>query len=251
MAGLHTATVRVPGQQGSTDLPDAIVVTAVDGSRVRTLPLPEGLHVYVTGITWAPDESAIAIAACGPCNYAPPRETPTGVDHEHLYVVPVDGSPIRDLIDDTRRGFFGPAWSPADASIVVVRKECMPNTALPGCQPAHNLVTIVSAGDGSENVVADVPDLGSAPVVSPDGGRIAYSIEKIPAGQDPTDTTGGVFVMGSDGGHLTRLSDGFEPRWSPDGHWLMFTKARGGDVWIVAVDGGEPRLVGTFGAVAW
>ncbi|MEO8570768.1 MAG: hypothetical protein ABI553_03625 [Chloroflexota bacterium] len=251
IAGLHSSTVTVPGQDGPTDLPDAVVISAADGTGVRTRPLPEGLHWDASGIAWSPDESAIAIATCGPCNYAPPRETPTGVDHEHLYIVPVDGSPIRDLIDDTQRGFFGPTWSPDGASILVVRKECMPGTALPGCQPSHSLVTVVSLTGGGQSVVADAPDLRSAPALSPDGRRIAYSIEKIPAGQDPVDEQGGVFVMDTDGGHLTRLSDGFDPRWSPDNKWLLFTKARGGDVWIVAVDGGELRPIGTFGAVAW
>jgi len=67
---------------------------------------------------------------------------------------------------------------------------------------------------------------------------------------------GGIFVMDRDGSRPTKVSEGEEPKWSPDGQWLLFSiHGQGLDApiipWIVPLDGGEPRLLGPYGGWAW
>ncbi len=248
MAGLHRPSVVVPGQQGVTPVTDAIVVSNIDGTGVRTLPLPKGANSGASGETlaWAPDGSAVVVAGCRPCNYAGPGKTPTDVTHSRLFIVPVDGAPVRELLDETREGVFAPIWSPDGASIVVGRNDCQPKEIQPDCVSGRLTVAIVSVADGRQTILADAPNLISGPSLSPDGRRIAFGTER----RDSVDDKGGIFVMDADGSHLVRLTDGFDPRWSPDGGWLLFSDASSG-LWIVAADGGEPRLIGTYGAAAW
>jgi dipeptidyl aminopeptidase/acylaminoacyl peptidase len=248
MAGLHRPHVNVPGQQGITPVTDAVVVSNIDGTGVRNLPLPKGADSGASGVTlsWSPDESAVVIAGCRPCNYADPDKTRTAVTHSHLFIVPVDGSPVRELLDETHEGVFDPSWSPDGASIVVGRRDCQPKEIQPYCFTGRLTVTMVGVADGRQTVLTEAPDLFSGPSLSPVGRRIAFGTES----QVSVDDKGGIFVMDADGGNLVRLTDGFDPRWSPDGEWLLFSRSNG-DLWIVAAAGGEPRLIGSYGAAAW
>ena len=137
MAGLHRPQVQVQGQQGTTAVTDAVVISNFDGTGVRSLALPKGADSGAAGetLSWAPDESAVVIAGCRPCNYADPNKTPTDVTHSHIFIVPVDGAPVRELLDETREGVFNPSWSSDAASIVVARNDCQPKEIQPGASP--------------------------------------------------------------------------------------------------------------------
>jgi Tol biopolymer transport system component len=248
MAGLHRPSVNLPGQQGTTPVTDAIVVSNTDGTGVRTLPLPNGSDSGAAGetLSWSPDESAVVIAGCRPCNYADPDRSPTAVTHSHLFIVPVDGSPVRELLDETTESISTPTWSRDGASILVGRNDCPSNEIQPYCGKGRLTVATVGVADGGQIVLADAPDLFSGPALSPDGRRIAFGTES----QVSADDKGGIFVMDADGGNLVRLTDGFDPRWSPDGDWLLFSDSTSG-LWIVAADGGDPRPIGASGAAAW
>jgi Tol biopolymer transport system component len=112
------------------------------------------------------------------------------------------------------------------------------------------------------------------PAWSPDGSQIAFmAAESGATGSNPDYN---IFVMGSDGSHLRRLTtapgeDGW-PAWSPDGTRIVFSSARDDcsisdapdcgttgdigpweDVWIMNADGSnERRLTTEFGQFfAW
>lgn len=244
IAGVLDRPIDVPGCL-LCSAPGAIAIFNVDSGDLRTLPLPAGTQG--TGpISWSPDGSAVVISGCRPCNNAGIVEsaggpsTPTAIEHGHLFIVPVDGSPVRELLDVTETMLYSAAWSPDGTTIAFGRYECAADEHAPYCQRGtYSLVTITVA-NGEETVVADMS--GDHPLWSPDGRRITFALDS-------------VFVVDADGSHLTKVADGWEPTWSPDSEWLLFSpisdapSARG--PWIVPADGGEPRLLGPYGGWGW
>jgi WD40 repeat protein len=69
--------------------------------------------------------------------------------------------------------------------------------------------------------------------------------------------------LGADPGHPALADPGLDarrrdddPRWSPDGQWLLFStyaEAPGSasGPWIIPTDGGGPRHLGEYGGWAW
>jgi Tol biopolymer transport system component len=98
-------------------------------------------------------------------------------------------------------------------------------------------------GRNPVNLTHDSPEADTAPALSPDGDRIAFCSER--------DGAGGVFVMGSTGESVKRLTDfGYDPAWSPDGKQIVFSDRDGQDpysrqvpahLWLVPAAGGEIR----------
>ncbi len=76
-------------------------------------------------------------------------------------------------------------------------------------------------GRNPVNLTADSPEADTAPAYSPDGERIAFRSER---------DGGGIFVMGSTGESVKRLTDfGYDPAWSPDGKQIVFSTHSGQD----------------------
>ena len=247
IAGLHDGLTHTAGCD-LCSAPDSIVILEVDSGDLRTLPLPRGSRSSQARypISWSPDGSAVVIGGCRPCNDPYSRgiadKTPTAIEHGHLFIVPVDGSPVLELLDATETTLYSAAWSPDGTTIAFGRYECAANEHAPYCQRGtHSLVTMTVA-KGEDTVVAKVT--GDRLAWSPDGRRMAFAGDA------------GIFVMDADGSHLTKLSDGREPTWSPDGEWLSFSRysdalATFTGPWIVPANGGEPRLLGPYGGWGW
>ena len=91
-----------------------------------------------------------------------------------------------------------------------------------------------------------------APVVSPDGAWVAYTVGRVDAKEDKNSSQ--LWMVSWDGTQDVRLTfgkDGVgEPQWSPDGKWLAFTTgreadgpnaAKGEQVWVLDRRGGEAQ----------
>jgi len=110
-------------------------------------------------------------------------------------------------------------------------------------QPGGNLDVFLLrvGGRNPQNLTADSPADDHQPAFSPDGERIAFRSER---------DGGGIFVMGSTGESVRRLTDfGYNPTWSPDGREVAVSTgafgsptARGsGNDDVVAVDVGTGK----------
>jgi dipeptidyl aminopeptidase/acylaminoacyl peptidase len=91
-----------------------------------------------------------------------------------------------------------------------------------------------------------------APVVSPDGAWVAYTVGRVDAKEDKNGSQ--LWMVSWDGKQNVQLTfgkDGVgEPQWSPDGRWLAFTTgreaegvnaAKGEQVWVLDRRGGEAQ----------
>jgi len=86
----------------------------------------------------------------------------------------------------------------------------------------------------------------SAPAVSPDGGRVAFTVQTVNEKDDKYNRE--VWVVPTAGGDPVRFTspstESSNPRWSPDGKYLLFTSTRPGGhgtTWMLRMDqpGGE------------
>jgi len=119
-----------------------------------------------------------------------------------------------------------------------------------GAGPRHVFLQGVG-GQNPLDLTADSADDNDQPVFSPDGDRIAFRSSR---------DGGGLFVMSHTGEAVRRVTRaGFRPAWSPDGRRLAFAtenvdlnpqNVRGhSELWIVEVEGGEPRRIHAGDAV--
>lgn len=228
IAGLHA--------DGFDDAPIEVIVEGLDGSNVVRLTPP------IAPLSWAPDGSAVLGPGCRPCNKA---DSPLGrqTEHrEHLYIIPLDGSPPRELLD-VENGGWSARFSPDGSTIFAGLSHCAPGSFMPRCDPSEDTgsVGIVDIATGQYSKLRDA-DGGQWIGWSPDGTRVAY------------EANDGLIVMRPDGSDVIHVQAPLyrQFQWSPDGQWLMYDD---GDyeLWITPADGsGPPRQIGThlFGA-AW
>jgi dipeptidyl aminopeptidase/acylaminoacyl peptidase len=95
----------------------------------------------------------------------------------------------------------------------------------------------------------------STPAISPDGRLVAFTVTTVKESENRRHQE--VWVVPADGGAPQRYtSPGYEssnPRWSPDGRWLLFTSQRSGSrgrTWGLRMDqpGGEAMEIDSFPA---
>jgi dipeptidyl aminopeptidase/acylaminoacyl peptidase len=124
----------------------------------------------------------------------------------------------------------------------LVALALLPSLALPFASSAQTAKHNMTPDDLAKFVRV------SAPVLSPDGKLIAYTVSRINAEEDKR--TNELWMIGYDGQNDVQLTYGKEsagnPQWSPDGRYLSFTssregKAKGSQVWVLDRRGGEAR----------
>jgi Tol biopolymer transport system component len=191
------------------------------------LAIPSG---YAGLSAWSPDGSAMVLTGCRPC------DAPKVVSHDHLYIVPLDGSPVRELLDESPGWLSGPVWSPDGVSIAV--------ETVAG-------IVVVDLGTGRQKLVSS--GRADSPTWSPDGKRIAFTH------RDESGDILGISIVDRDGAHPANLTTGHDesPAWSPDGKWLVFDRVSGDphqnppSAWVISASGGEPRLIATNSTADW
>ena len=226
------------------DKPLEIVILRLSDRTSSRVQVPSDTNGFGL-LTWSPDESALLTYGCRPCNKATtPQEVQTS-HHSHLYVVPLDGSPAQEYGDVDNGSIIG-QWAPDGTTIVTATWHCAKGSYMPRCDPAEgaNAFGTVRIADGLIANMADDSGDGTGLFefkVSPDGTRVAYR------------TNYGLFVRSLDGGAALKVADGmaYNPDWSPDGAWLLFTR-NAAELWIVPSVGGDPRLLGSdLAGAAW
>jgi Tol biopolymer transport system component len=199
-----------------------LVVLDFAGNVMRHLALTAGAGFQDPG-PFSPDGTQVVMSGCKPCNAS---------WRSHLYLVPLDGSPPRQLASAAGTGnfFIYQSWSPDASSIAV----------------AHSGIAVIDVSSGALRQLTKDPTDASdeQPVWSNDGTRIAFA--RFNGAQR------GLWVMDANGGNLKRLTtatdDGGDrlPVWSPDGSSLLFTRGpfdQFGDLWQVPSGGGTPELL--------
>jgi len=190
-----------------------------------------------------------------------------------LFVVQADGSGLRRLTHDGGSG--AASWSPDGSKIVFARYEQTQTSDLFVMNPLGSEVTrltetpgiseaearwspdgskiafeasgigqdgvYVMDANGSNVVRLTAPEMdSSSPDWSPDGSQLVFDVTPTPTA---TEGPGGIieiWIMDADGGDPHPIvgdgaSGNYEPRWSPGGDLIVFTRDR--DVYIVRPDG--------------
>jgi WD40-like Beta Propeller Repeat len=231
------------------DRPTRMVISGVERGSQR-IPLPSGVRRLLV-LGWSPDQSALLAMGCRPCNTTQTPQERQTPDHGHVYIVPLDGSPWRELLDEDN-GYFLASWSPDGSTLAVTDFTCGGKTTGPRCAPGGKSTTaLVAVADGTARTLTSATERSEMAAWSPDSRQIAFVGGKV--GDVLGD--GGIYVMNADGTGALKLADTTAdepPIWSPDGRWLMFRKDWGTtEWWIVPAAGGQPRSIGNYGPGAW
>jgi dipeptidyl aminopeptidase/acylaminoacyl peptidase len=226
-----------------------------------TAAAKQDLHCREGELAWAPDAKSLAFFS----DCADPGH------QSDLYLTRLDGKPVRRLT--TLKGYEdAPAFSPDGSKIAFLYVEgaTRPAGALAAMKPPAGVI----GEDGLEIqrvAIARLEGDGSALVTqatpanlhvyefdwAPDSKRLAY-VAADPPGENNW-WVAKLYTQSLDGAPRSILAPaevagplhGMQiavPRWSPDGKAIAFIGglmsdqgATGGDVWIIAADGGQPR----------
>jgi dipeptidyl aminopeptidase/acylaminoacyl peptidase len=150
-----------------------------------------------------------------------------------LFVVPADGGTPRQLtsgshpLGSAASGAPQPDWTPDGKSIILSSNR----RADYEYEPSDTEVCEFSVADGSFRALTDRRGPDGAPVVSPDGKRIAYTgyDDKYQGYQ-----VSHLYIMSRDGSGSKDISasldrDAGAPRWAPDGNGVYFSFADQGN----------------------
>jgi Tol biopolymer transport system component len=129
------------------------------------------------------------------------RTRPVVVQPARLSFAGFSGAPAQKLTDLPGQELF-PSLSPDGQSVVFVSRQ----------EGNWDIYRQAAGARTAVNLTKSATSFDLQPAYSPDGQQIAFRSSR---------NGGGVFVMNSDGSHVTQLTDaGFNPAWSPDGREL-------------------------------
>lgn len=175
-----------------------------DGRRTLT----EGAHINPR---WSPDRTRIAF------------EKARRGSVSALFVADADGSNRRRVAEFTR-GFYneGFDWSPDGTKIV---HAAAPTDAV---DAVHDIY-VVDVASGESTRLTEGPADEFEPVWSPDGTKIAFTIESPGTGPDAAPSID-IAAMDADGSNQSVLTEhahaDHSPEWSPDGSLISFISER-------------------------
>ncbi len=153
---------------------------------------------------------------------------------KELYTMSLDGGDLQQLTR-SQTITVSPAWG-AQARSLLFTSYKRGNPNLFG----------LDLGTGREMILSDRPGLNLGGKWSPDGSKIAVSVED--------NGNAEIVILDGNGKLLRRLTDSFaidvSPSWSADGQRIAFCSNRAGgpQIYVVDVGGGEPRRLTTSGS---
>lgn len=197
-----------------------IFVMYADGTDVRQLTYNPA-HDYVP--TWSHDGQRIYFASW---RLEEGEEKP----QVHFYVMNVDGSDQQRLAIDSPET-SGPLVSSPDGSLLAYSKRA---------GEGLSIIRLRDAATGIERDLVTPNGYVGAPSFSPDGNRLAFYVQQ---GENAK-----IFTYDITSDAITAIvSTGrnYEPKWSPDGRWLMVTISSSAedqdlDLWLFDTEGTAP-----------
>lgn len=141
---------------------------------------------------------------------------------------------------------FVPRWSPDGTQIAYTRWNGSDGTA----------IFVIDAEGGAEAQLTDWELVASYADWSPDGQWIVFSTQPFLLNNNDDGPISNLYRMRPDGSGVEPLTfydapnpRPNQPRYSPDGQWIVFTMDTGPDreIWVMPADGGEPLALITGG----
>ena len=180
--------------------------------------------------SWSPASDAIVFASAS-------------VSSSALYIAPVSGQGIRQIVDTTLKP-SAPSWSPIGDAIAFKG----------GQSDADRGIYLVNTdGSGLRKLTANSPPFSddTVPLWSPDGRRLLFQAGE-PGAED-------LWLVNADGSDMHKLTDTpgpideYWPAWSPDGTQIAFNRSEGlrqSAVYVIDADGTDLERVSPDMSVA-
>lgn len=235
----------LPSVRNTPWLPIFLIVILLTACNLPASPTPEDPFLLATQIALTgfptPPRAQPTLASAPPATIPPTPDpaTPHGKIAyvcqifkvrvgDQICIINADGSGQRRLTTEDYTRHFYPSMAPDGASIVYAQFA------------RENIYDIYEITlDGEPTQLTDGLGVLTAPEISPNGDRIAFT-HWTPASDHA------IWVMNRDGSNPRQVTpSGWDPTWSPDGEEILFASDHNGSIqmYTINIDGGSPRQV--------